>query len=168
MNAERKAPLSKECTIGNWLSVIAALLLFPLISLATSPDTKPDYSKRLEAIARDIESLKDEFPQLQEFSAGRNTAPDRLVIDYAYHTHHATHRGGWTSGVPNPDDDGVWFYIDFHDPESRAQIHTQPVTRNLCFAEKRVSFLILEGKDARPLAGRIGTILRNHGVNDCY
>jgi hypothetical protein len=149
------------------MGITAAMWFFSFGALATSPDGKPDYSKRLEAIGRDIESLKDEFPQLQEFSAGRNTALDRLVIEYAYHTHRATHRGGWTSGVPNPDDDGVWFYIDFHDPKSRAQIHTQPVTRNLCFAEKRVSFLILEGKNATPLAGRIGNILKRQGVSDC-
>jgi hypothetical protein len=154
--------------IGTWLSVVAAVLLIPLGSLATNPDTKADYSKSLEAIAREIRSLKQEFPQMQEFSAGRNTALDRLVIEYAYHTHQARHQGGWTSGVPNPDDDGVWFYVDFHDLESRAQIHTQPVTRNLCFAEKRVSFLILEGKNAKPLAGRIGNILKRHGVSDCY
>jgi hypothetical protein len=148
-------------------SLIAAVVLFPISSLAADPAAKPDYSTSLQAIARDVENLKSEFPQLQEFSTQKNSASERLVIEYAYHTHQATHRGGWTSGVPNPDDDGVWFYIDFHDPESRAQIHTQPMIAALWLADKRVSFLILEGKHAKPLAGRIGAILKSHGVTDC-
>ena len=75
-----------------------------------------DYKKILTGIAHRIEALKKDFPHLKEFSPQKNTNLENLSISYEYHTHPAQHRGGWTSGVPNPDDDGIWFYIDFHDP----------------------------------------------------
>ena len=74
---------------------------------------------------------------------------------------------GWAGGVPNPDSDGIWFYVDLHDADSQAQIHTQPVTANLCLGKKRVSFLILEGEGTNSVAGRIHAILTAHGVTFC-
>jgi len=133
----------------------------------TVNDSEYNYLKTLQLIAQDIATLKNEFPQLVEFSTTKNVEDERLVISYGYHTHQAEHVGGWTSGVPNPDDDGVWFYIDFHEADSQAQIHTQPATIDMCLAKKRVSFLMLGGQKTKPLEGPIWTILQNHGVKQC-
>ncbi len=130
--------------------------------------TEFDYAGTLKAIAVEIAGLRSEFPQLKNFSVTRHIQVDNLVIDYAYHTHrHEERGGGWIAHVPNPDDDGVWLYIDLHDPDSRAQIHTQPVAPARCFGEKRAMFLILEGKDTEPLAGRLQAILAAHGLRPC-
>jgi hypothetical protein len=125
-----------------------------------------DYAKVTQSIAKEIEGLKKEFPELGDFSPLKNA--HELSISYAYQTHKAKHRGGWTAGVPNPDDDGLWFYINFHDPNSTAQIDTQPATGPAaCLGEKRVSFLILTGKDTRPVGSQIWSILQKHGVRKC-
>jgi hypothetical protein len=122
----------------------------------------------LESIARDIAALKQDHPQLQEFSIAKNTDVDNLKISYGYHTHQAESRGGWSAGVPHPDEDGIWFYIDFHDASSTAQIHTQPALPfPECIGEKRVSFLILEGTQTKKIAGAISKILKEHGMNRC-
>jgi len=123
------------------------------------------YQAALERIARAIEGLGDRYPQLAGFSAARHLDRERLAISYGHRTHHARHRGGWTSGVPNPDDDGIWFYIDFHDPDSQAQIHTQPVVPELRFREKRVMFLILEGAKSRKVGGALRQVLHENGVH---
>jgi hypothetical protein len=125
-----------------------------------------DYSQTLKAIGQDITGLKNDFPQLTDFSE-KNLNLQRLSIAYQYHTHAPQRSGGWTSGVPNPDDDGVWFYIDIHDPNSNLQIHTQPVTAALCLKEMRVSFLILEGSKTKSLYGPIHAILKKHGAEVC-
>ena len=126
-----------------------------------------NYLKTLQSIAQDIVGLKNEFPQLSEFLPSKNVENEQLIISYGYHTHTAAYHGGWTSGVPNPDDDGVWFYIDFHEADSQAQIHTQPETIAMCLGSKRVSFLMLEGQKTKSLAGRIWTVLQNHGAKRC-
>ena len=58
-------------------------------------------------------------------------------------------------------------FINFDDPDSLSQIDTQPAMSPLCFAEKRVIFLILEGKEAKKVAGRLWSILEKHGVKAC-
>ncbi len=126
--------------------------------------TQSDYLNRLQAIAQDISALKPEFAQLSKFSVAKNTRTDQLEITYGYHTHNPQHRGGWTSGVPNPDDDGVWFYIDFHDAGSTAQIHTQPIYPALHLGDRVVEFLILEGATTKSVGGRITAILKAHGA----
>jgi len=121
----------------------------------------------IEKVSREIAILKKKYPQLSEFSATNHVNFVELKISYAYHTHRAEHRGGWTAGVPNPDADGIWFYIDLHNANSTAQIHTQPVTIPLCFGDDRVSFLILEGADTKPVSGEIQKILERHGAKRC-
>ena len=98
-----------------------------------------------------IEALKIRQPALADFSAAKNLDADNQKITYAFHTHAAPARGGWTSGVPNPDEDGIWFYIDLHDPASTAQIHTQPMGPKLCLGGQHVSFLSLAGDRVREL-----------------
>src|SRR5437016_7607018 len=111
------------------MSRFAKILVFAmavLMSTGAMPATEVGSGDAIQAIGKDIARLKHKFPQLGEFSVSQHVHPDRLTIDYAYRTHRAEHRGGWTAGVPNPNDDGVWFFIDFHAPDSTAEIHTQP------------------------------------------
>lgn len=125
-----------------------------------------DYMRVTHDIARDIAALKADYPQLGEFDAAKLVG-DEPKITYGFHTHAPERSGGWTSGVPNPDSDGIWFYIDFHDPDSTAQIHTQPVIAAQCLGNKRISFLILEGDATRQVSGAIERILQAHGAGRC-
>lgn len=121
----------------------------------------------IKRVANDIEKLQKQHPQLSEFSSAKHLKLPDLKISYAYHTHRAERPAGWTGSVPNPDADGIWFYVDVHSPDSTAQIHTQPVTEQLCFQTERVSFLILEGKDTKPVSEQIRKILARHGAKRC-
>ena len=135
-----------------------------LTTAAVAPVQGVDYAHALQDIARAIAGLKSEYPQLADFDAASAGAEK---ITYGYHTHAADRHGGWTAGVPNPDSDGVWFYIDVHAADSTALIHTQPVIAAQCLGDKRVSFLILEGAATRPVGAAIQEILRQHGVGRC-
>ena len=121
----------------------------------------------LKAVAMDIEELKPDFPQLRDFSAAKHFRAEPPSIVYAFRTHASERMGGWTSGVPNPNADGIWFYIDLHDHNSKLQIHTQPVTASLCLGESRLSFLMLEGRDTRSLYGPIWSVLTKQGAREC-
>ena len=127
----------------------------------------PDPATVLRNVAIDIEALGASHAQLAAFRAGEHLDAGQARIDYAWHTHVATRAGGWTSGVPNPDPDGIWFHIDVHDPASSLQLHTQPVVERLCLGKARVSFLVLEGEQAEPAAGELRRILEKHGVTRC-
>lgn len=126
-----------------------------------------DYRRSIEAIAQDIEGLKDSHSQLQNFSVAEHVKTDKHQISYGYRTHTSTGRGGWTSAVPNPDEDGIWFYIDFHDPASTLQIHTQPPVIPYCVGAMRLSFLSLEGPKTKSVEGAIWNILKKHGATRC-
>ncbi|HZE59182.1 MAG TPA: hypothetical protein VE085_01350 [Burkholderiales bacterium] len=126
-----------------------------------------DYTRAVEGIARDIANLRGSYPQLKDFSVSGNLTADEHKISYGYHTHRPELRGGWTSGVPNPDEDGIWFYIDFHSPSSTAQIHTQPMTLPYCIGDMRLSWLSLEGAKTKPVGGVIAEILKKHGAIEC-
>ncbi len=143
------------------------LLVINLIMTCMLMAAEQEYREILQAIALDIAGLKAQFPQLKTFSPAACADLERLAISYSYSTHQPQHRAGWTAGVPNPNPDGVWFYIDFHDRNSMAQIHTQPATVPLCHGDKRVSFLILEGKKTKSVGNRIRTILEKNGVKQC-
>jgi hypothetical protein len=153
--------------------VVAALCIsllgigaIPSAAFAAPPAHSPEAT--LASIARDIEGVKREYPQLAEFSAERNLHAGGPSISYAYRTHKPEPRGGWTSGVPKPDEDGLWFYLDFHDPASTAEIHTQPMSiAPQCFGNMRVGFLILEGAKTASVNGALWKILRARGVIDC-
>lgn len=156
-------------TFGKGRMALASVV----IAMQTTPPggsavaTSPEQMKTVQSIASAIAELGSEFPQLKAFSTAQHVSLERLTISYAYRTHAPERRGGWTSGVPNPDDDGIWFHLDLHDRDSQAQIHTQPVTPKWCLAEKRISFLILEGAKTKPLAGRVWSILARHGARRC-
>src|SRR5882724_6746300 len=145
---------------------VFAVAVFMSTRSTTAAEARP--ADVIQAIGGDIAKLKDKFPQLGQFSVARHVYSDRLTIDYGYHTHRVQHHGGWTAGVPNPDDDGVWFFIDFHAPDSTAQIHTQPAQPfQSCFGDKRLAFLILEGKNTKSVNGALWKILTKHGVKPC-
>src|SRR3989344_3221744 len=112
----------------NKVLVSPLFILFGLLVGSAACAEEPNYSEVIKQIGIEISALGKEFPQLKDFSPDKHVQLKDLKICYDYKTHKATHAGGWTAGVPNPDDDGIWFYIDFHDPQSTAQIHTQPVT----------------------------------------
>lgn len=123
-----------------------------------------DYPKIIQKIAEEIGKLKADYPQLKDFSADKNVEIEDLAISYGYRTHPSTSGAGWVAAVPNPDDDGIWFYIDFHDPNSTRQIHTQPVIRPAHIGDKKVSFLILEGKKTKSVGNKIWQILKSNGI----
>lgn len=123
-----------------------------------------DHRQALLAIARDIEGLRDRYPQLAGFSATASCDPERLVITYQHRVGPPGGRGGWVAGLPQPEPDGIWLYLDFHDRGSTAQIHTQPVVPERRRGDKRVMVLLVEGARARSLAPALEDILRRHGV----
>lgn len=142
---------------------ILCFLVVLLSSLAFS-EGKDDYASTILGIAHDIEMLKEQYPQLKAFSVTDNVDLATLSITYRLNTHKPERRGGWTSGVPNPDANGIWFYIDIHDPDSTRQIHTQPATISMSLGDKRVTYLILEGAETKSVSAAIWKILSNHGV----
>ncbi len=119
----------------------------------------------MKKISEEISKLKESYPQLKEFSINKAADLENLKVDYSYHTHKSERSGGWTSGVPNPDPDGIWFYIDLHKKDSTAQIHTQPITgTSLGIGNKIVCFLILEGTATKSVTGEILSILEKNGA----
>ena len=138
-------------------SQVTVFLVAVLLSVSSSGDF--DYRRAIEGIADDIAGLKDSHPQLKDFSVTQHLKADKHQISYG--------RGGWTSGVPNPDEDGIWFYIDFHNPGSTLQNHTQPAAIPYCVGAMRLSFLSLEGRKTKSVEGAIWNILKKHGATRC-
>jgi hypothetical protein len=124
-------------------------------------------SDAIERIGAGIANLRAEFPQLNSFSVSQHVHAERWEIEYGYHTHRVWNRAGWVGGVPNPDDDGVWFFIDFHRPDSQRQIDRQPVVPPYCFGEEQVLFLILQGKNTKSVADAVWQVLEQQGVKYC-
>lgn len=122
-----------------WACLAASLILADG-SLAAEPDDR----EVVQAIAREIAKLTQEYPQLREFSASSHVDLDGLRIEYAFHTHEPARTGGWTSGVPQPDDDGIWFLIDLHSPESATQLHTQPVVSTVLRIGDKLAYLLIQ------------------------
>jgi hypothetical protein len=123
------------------------------------------------AIAGDIERIARQYPQLLAFRATDAQRSPRTGldcrIDYELHTHRPAQTGGWSAGVPHPDPDGIWFYIGLWDPhsdEAMSQINTQPVMAEHWIGDRRVTFLILEGTQTRPVARELDAILRRNGM----
>jgi hypothetical protein len=118
----------------------------------------------LLAVAHDIEGLKARYPQLKAFVATNSVNLHLMRISYEFSTHEPLRQGGWTSGVPSPNKDGVWFIVDFHNPDSQLQFHTQPMYSKAYIADKVVMFLILEGAQTKSIQGDVWRILYTHGV----
>ncbi len=152
----------------NWTTAAGFMLASALLAAGSAAATESDYATTLRRIAQDVEALKRDYAQLESFSVQENLDVDTLTVSYAYRTHKSARSGGWTAGVPNPNDDGIWFRVDFHNPDSVAQIHNQPAAPfPRCIGRKRVTFLILEGVDTKSVAAAIAKILERHGVAEC-
>lgn len=125
-----------------------------------------DYPAICQSIADEIATIRGTYPQLAGFEA---TATD-CTITYAHHTHRATHVGGWAAGVPNPDPDGVWFYMGVWDPadpvQAMAQINTQPLTPERWIGKRRVTYLILEGEQTTRVGDELLAILKHHEMTE--
>ena len=128
--------------------------------------SEPDYSAILLKIGTDIEKLKVKFTQLDSFDIKKHISKDKLEITYGYNTHTADKIGGWTSGVPNPNDDGIWFYISIHSPKSTRQIHTQPKIAPMYIGNEVFQFLLLEGAKTKSVNIALWEIFRKYGVED--
>lgn len=121
-----------------------------------------DYLKIIKAIAIDIEKLKDEYPQLSEYTMMTALNEEQMTIEYAYRTHQPQGFGGWTSRVPNPNEDGIWFYLDIHDSDSTRQIHTQPIVPTIKVGNKVCMLLLLEGKQTKSVHHIFWEIINKH------
>jgi hypothetical protein len=159
-----------------WRRTTGLLAIFILkdaiMGTPTFAEAAPDYAGTIQLIAQDIVDLQRDFPQLREFSVKIHVNLTTLIIDYFYHTYQPNRRIGVRLTLPNVD--GVLFHIRFHDPESQPQIYTQPfvkpmpaVGNMLCIGDKRVGFLIIEGRKTKPLAGRLLSIMKKRGVKEC-
>lgn len=146
------------------LVALTAVLAAAITFADRLPGPSDPYATTLRDIARSIEALKPRYPQLAEFAASAHADVEALQITYAYRTEPPARTGGWTAGVPSPTDGGVWLYIDFHDADSTAQIHTQPVVPRYRLRDKRVMLLVREGPNTKPLEGALVRILLEHGV----
>lgn len=124
----------------------------------------PAYEATLRAIAQDIEDLKSEYPQLADFSVERHFNAPHLRIAYEYRVGPRPRTGGWTSGMSSPKDDGVVLYVDFHDPKSNHEVHTQPRVPLYRFGDRAVMLLMLEGTATRSLRRAIVGIFEAHHV----
>jgi hypothetical protein len=159
---------------------VRALVLLALCSCAPSgeafqigqrppPPRTYDYAAICSGIADDIEPLRARYPQLADYRAA-SALERECTISYGHHTHRATHAGGWTAGVPNPDPGGIWFYISVWDPadpaEASAQINTQPVLPPWWIGQRRVTFLILEGERTQPVANALLAVLEHHEMTE--
>ena len=131
-------------------------------------ENPPDCRKLCQQIAGDIEALKDRFPQLAEFEPADSIEGGGCRISYAHRCHQAVRRAGWAGGVPNPDPDGLWFYIglwDENDPnEATAQINTQPVMPDWRIGKWRVTFLILQGAGTRSVERELVGVMEKYGM----
>jgi hypothetical protein len=163
LSARYLSGMREQRHAGQWAVL---MILIGSVFVTGSAVAEPNYAEIMRAIAQDIVALASDFPQLKNFTASRHLQD--LDINYAYHTHRSTIRGGWRAAAPEPDDDGIWIAINFHDPDSGSQIDTQPVTIfPLCIGSKRVTFLVLEGKKTKSVGDRLWSILERHGVREC-
>jgi hypothetical protein len=120
------------------------------------------HEKFIESVAEGIAKLKEAYPQLAGFSREKNVDAGELKISYSFRARRAASGAGWRAGVPKPGPDGLWLYIDLHDPESMAQLHTQPSVKKLGRVDgKDVAFLIREGSATKKVAGAISALLES-------
>jgi hypothetical protein len=131
-------------------------------STPTSPP-RVSFPETCEAIARDIQMLGRQYPQLASYHAdGRECR-----IWFEYRTTAPQGGGGWTGATPYPQPDGIWFYIGIYDPngpEAQSQIHTQPAVPNWWIGSRKVMFLLKEGTQTTRAAPAIFKVLENHGL----
>ena len=116
------------------------------------------------SIADDIAALRPRYPQLAGFRTAKHCDPQQLEIGYQHHCDPPRGGAGWRGATPDPRPDGIWLHIDFHEPDSMAQIHTQPVVVRRTFRKLDVMVLMVEGQDVPSVSVEIQAILDRHGV----
>ncbi len=162
--------------INKTIKIILSLIIsfnitgeYLVMGIQNKSDNKK-YSEICENIAKDIELLKNEFPQLNDFYTSKNLNKSTCTISYSYKCHYVNHKIGWTSGVPNPDPDGIWFYICLWDEndssQNLSQINTQPVMPVWYIKNHRVTYLMLEGENTKSVFDRIMEILKKYGLQE--
>jgi hypothetical protein len=141
------------------------MLVFIFVDKEFSLADESKYHEFIKIVSEEIAMLKETYPQLKEFSIDKHVDIENLQVDYSCNTHKSERTGGWTSGVPKPYSDGIWFYIDLHDKDSTAQIHTQPITgMSFKFGNKNICFLILEGAETKSILSEIISIFKRNGA----
>lgn len=105
-------------------------------------DSTINYQDTIKIIAKEIEALKRQYPQLIDFDSDKNADPENLIISYNYKTHKPKPTVGWRGAVPEPDNKGIWFHINLHDIDSQSQIDTQPVMPYSLYIGKKLGKLI--------------------------
>lgn len=167
---------SKPRYVWSLIILGVAILIILVLNLNTSVSYQNtnlshgefNYPQTLKEISWDIQGLKDKYDQMRDFSTNKNADLLNLKITYEYSTHESPKTGGWSSGTPLPNDDGVWFYFDIHDSDSNNEIINQPVSAvPMCLGSKHIQFLLLEGSKVKSLQTPIWNILRRHGVVEC-
>lgn len=141
------------------------MVVFIFVGKEFSLADESKYCEFIKLVTEEITLLKETYPQLKEFSIDKHVDIKNLKVDYRYHTHESERTGGWTSSVPNPYSDGIWFYIDLHNKNSTAQIHTQPISgTSFKYGNKNICFLILEGSETKSISVEIISIFERNGV----
>jgi len=120
-------------------------------------------------ISKDIEALKPDFPQLKDFKASQ--ASNNSEINYSYHLDKPDSSiPGWRGGVPQPAPDGIWIRIVFWDENdsvaAMSQLNSQIGDPPRRIGPYRVTFVVMDGSDNKPLYGPIYEILQKHGLKD--
>jgi hypothetical protein len=133
-----------------------------------APATGPiSYPNTCRQIAEDIDRIAPRYAQLANFTVSRALVRP-CTIDYQFHTHAPQTAGGWSSAVPAPDRDGIWFYIGVWDPndpaEASSQINTQPVMPRWQIGERRVTFLVRDGDPSGRASEALHDILKRRGM----
>jgi hypothetical protein len=152
----------------------AVFLAATLVAACTHPNTVNTASPQspadesCAAIASDIELLRARFPQLVEYRTAAAMHRD-CVIEYGWHIGRPTGRGGgWTAQVPDPERDGVWFYVGLYDPngpEANDQINSQPIMpADWRIGARKVTLLVVEGADTHGIGAAVIEVLRRHGM----
>jgi hypothetical protein len=132
------------------------------------PSPDEPYRALVRDVARAIEALKPDYPQLAEFSAAQHTQEVGQYIGpnivYTYRCGSHPPGPGWMGRMPDPKADGVWIHIELHDPASQTQWHRQPVVPRFRFRDKSVIVILHEGANTRSLRRSLWYILAEHGV----
>jgi len=149
------------------LALVAMVLLRGDATVDMDPGSPTRRVQLCHDIARSIERLKPRFDQLAEFSDARNVLADG-VISYDYKTHPSVVRGGWRSGWPVANSDGIALHIDIWDESDphRSQLNdqraeTRPYAR---IGAWRVTFIMSEGNAVAPVYDSVYQILLAKGL----
>ena len=131
---------------------------------SSKPVSHETSGQALCAIAKDLERSKSDYPQLRGFSARGHCDAQRLVISYEHDCDPPQGGGGWSGATPAPRPGGIWLHLDFHDPSSTAQIHTQPIVLPRYYGDLDVMLLLREGEATSSIGAELEAIMARHGV----